>query len=79
MFSSKHWTPNPQQQQQQQQQQKPAQPKERSVLHLLLHHLSVVEVLFCSLKKGITPKIRLLCFVMINSVLLNLLYVWILL
>ena len=32
---------------------------------------------FCSLIKGITPKIRVLCFVLINSVLLNLLCVWI--
>ena len=30
---------------------------------------------FCSLKKGITPKIRMLCFVLINGVLLNLLCV----
>ena len=35
------------------------------------------EVLFCSLKKGLTPKIHMLCFVIINSV-LNLLCVWIL-
>ena len=33
----------------------------------------------CSLKWGITPKIRMLCFVLINSVLLNLLCVWTLL
>ena len=32
----------------------------------------------CSLVKGITQKIRMLCFVLINSVLLNLLYVWVL-
>ena len=31
-----------------------------------------VEVLFCSLIKGITPKICMLCFFLINSVLLNL-------
>ena len=31
---------------------------------------------FCSLIKGITLKIRMLCFVLINSVILNLLYVW---
>ena len=36
--------------------------------------LSVV----CNLIKGITPKIRKLCFVLINSVLLKLLCVWIL-
>ena len=39
-------------------------------------HLTVVEVSFCSLVKGITPKILTLCFVPINSVLLNLLCVW---
>ena len=35
---------------------------------------------FCSLVKGITPKIRMLCFVLINSVILNLLVlcVWVL-
>ena len=32
---------------------------------------------FCSLTKGITPKTHMLCFVLINSVLLNLLCVWI--
>ena len=31
---------------------------------------------FCSLIKGITPNIRVLCFVPINSFLLNLLYVF---
>ena len=31
---------------------------------------------FCSLIKEVTPKIRMLCFVLINSVLLNLLCVW---
>ena len=30
-------------------------------------------MLFCSLKNGLTPKIRMLCFVIINSVLFNLL------
>ena len=34
--------------------------------------------MICSLKKGITPKIRMLCFVLINGVLLNLWCVWIL-
>ena len=34
---------------------------------------------FCSLTKGITPKIGWFCLVLINSVLLNLLCVWILL
>ena len=33
---------------------------------------------FCSLIKGITLKVRMLCFVLINSVLLNLVCVWIL-
>ena len=33
---------------------------------------------FCSLIKGITPKIRMLCFVLINSVILNLWCIWIL-
>ena len=32
---------------------------------------------FCSLVKGITPQICLLCFVLINSILWNLLCVWI--
>ena len=31
---------------------------------------------FCSLTKGITPKICWFCLVLINSVLLNLLCVW---
>ena len=34
--------------------------------------------LHSSLKKGVTPKIRMLCFVLINSVILNLHCVWIL-
>ena len=33
-------------------------------------------MLFCSLIKGITPKIRMSCFVLINSVLFNLLRIW---
>ena len=49
-----------------------------SILHLVFHRLTVVKVLFCSLKKGITRKIRMLCFVLINNVLFNLLCVWIL-
>ena len=32
-----------------------------------------VYLLFCSLKKGLTPKICMLCFVIINSILFNLL------
>ena len=35
------------------------------------------EVSFCSLIKGITPKIRLLCFVPVNSTILNLCVFWI--
>ena len=42
------------------------------------NRLTVVEVSFCSLIKGITPKIRMLCFVLINSVILNVLCVLIL-
>ena len=61
------------------------------MLHLIFHCLTV-EVLFCSLKKGLTPKIcivvfchdqqhsfdPLMCFVMINSIHLTLSCVWIL-
>ena len=35
------------------------------------------KVSFCSLIKGITPKIRVLCFAVISSVLWNILCVWI--
>ena len=61
-----------------------AQPKTDNCSYLTIsflivfHRLTVVQVPFCSLIKGITPKIRMLCFVLINSVLLNLLCVWIL-
>ena len=45
---------------------------------IVFHRLIVVWVSFCSLIKGVTPKIRMLCFVLINSVtVLNLLCVWI--
>ena len=44
---------------------------------LKLQNSLFVGVLFCSLIKGITPKIRMLCFVLIHCVLLNLLCVWI--
>ena len=49
-----------------------AQPKQVSglALHLIFHHFSPL--------KWTTPKIRVLCFVLINSVLLNLLCGWIL-
>ena len=39
------------------------------------HRFTLVQVLICSLKKGLTPKIRTLCFVLINRILFNLLYV----
>ena len=50
-------------------------------LHFIVHRFSQCnsQVSFCSLRKGITPKILMLCFVLINSVQLNLLCVWILL
>ena len=35
------------------------------------YRLTVVRVSFCSLIKGITPKIRMFCLVLINSVLFN--------
>ena len=44
---------------------------------IVFHCLTVVSVSLCSLIKAITPKIRVLCFVLINSVLFNLLYAWI--
>ena len=43
--------------------------KQISILHLIFHNLTVVCVLFCSLKKGITPNICMLCFVLMNSIL----------
>ena len=50
-----------------------------AALHLIFHDIIVVQVSFCSLIKGITLKILMLCnFVLINSLLLNLLSVWIL-
>ena len=60
-----------------------AQPKKDKWVSFLshfspfFHRLIVVKVSFCSLIKGITPKIGMLCFVLINSVILNLLCVWI--
>ena len=47
---------------------------------IVFHILTVVSVSFCSIIKGIkgiTPNIRMLCFVPITSVLLSLLCVWI--
>ena len=36
-------------------------------------------MLFCSLKRGVIPKIRMLCFgVIINSILFHILCVWVL-
>ena len=52
--------------------------KQISILPLIFNRSTVVEVLFCSLKKGITPKIRMLCFVLMYSLLFNHLRVWIL-
>ena len=40
-------------------------------MYLISHCLTVVWVLFCSLKKGITQKIHRLCFVLINSFIFN--------
>ena len=45
-------------------------------LHHIFYRFSPFRCNFCSLIKGITPKIRMLCFVLINSVLLNSLYVF---
>ena len=42
------------------------------VLHIIFQRLTVVSVSFCSLIKGITPKIRMLWFVLTNSLLFNL-------
>ena len=44
---------------------------------VIFHHLIVVQASFCSWIKGITLKICMLCFVLINSIILNLLCVWI--
>ena len=49
------------------------------VLHLIFHRLAVVYLSLCNLKREITPTIRMLGFVLINRVLFNLLFVWILL
>ena len=40
------------------------------VFFIVFHRLTIGS--FCSLIKGITPKIRMFCLVLINSVLLNL-------
>ena len=36
------------------------------ILHLIFHRLTVVSVLFCSLKKALTLTIPMLCFVLIK-------------
>ena len=51
--------------------------KQTGNLHLIFHPLTVLLVLFCSSKKVLTPKIGRLCFVIMNSILLNHLCVWI--
>ena len=38
------------------------------------HRLTVVSVVLCSLKKGLTQKLGVLCFVLINSVLDDLIF-----
>ena len=54
-----------------------AQPKADKRLSSTSHFSLFNNVLglFCSLTKGITPKICMFCFVLINSILLNLLCV----
>ena len=47
-------------------------------LHLIFHHLIVVWMSFGGLMEGTAPKICMLCFVLVNSLILNLLCVWIL-
>ena len=51
-----------------------------SVLHSEFNNfdLFLIKLDSCSLMKGTAPKIRMLCFVLINSIILNLLCVWIL-
>ena len=44
-----------------------------SILHLICYRSTVVQVLFCSLKKGNYPEMCMLCFVLINTILVNLL------
>ena len=46
-------------------------------LHSISHHLTVVSLLFCGLKKRITPKIRILYLALINSVRFNRSCIWI--
>ena len=50
-----------------------AQPKQMSILHLICYRSTVVQVLFCSLKKGNYPEMCMLCFALINTILVNLL------
>ena len=46
---------------------------------IVFHCVMVVYMSFCSLIKEITPKIHMLCFVLINSVIFNISCVWVLL
>ena len=48
-----------------------------SIIKHMHRKMTTMTVLFCSLIKGITPKIRMLCCVLIHCVFLNLLCVWI--
>ncbi len=54
----------------------------RKEIRLIFYRLTVVKVLFCSLKKWFTPKIRMSCCVIVSNVLLllffNPLYAWML-
>ena len=47
------------------------------ILHLIFHCVTDVYVPFCGLIKGITSKICMLCFVLINSVLLIIIIMYI--
>ena len=50
----------------------------KSHLIFFFNRFSPFKVSFCSLIMGITPKIRMVCFVLTHSVILNLLCVWVL-
>ena len=50
-------------------QQKPAQPQAVEYYISFFYHLTVVYVLFCSLKRGLTRKMCMLCFVIRNGML----------
>ena len=60
-----------------------AQPKtgkglSSAFIFIYFYRLTAALVSFCNLIKGITPKIRMLWFVLINSILLNLSCLWVL-